>query len=64
MITIAESLQYNTPEPVLIVVGGSDWNIVAYVFPRHGSPIGMTASSPDLSQRIGACDIGVEPVQP
>ncbi len=64
MITIAESIQYNTPEPVLIVVGGSDWNVVGYVFPRHGSPIRLTASPPDLSQKIGECDIGVELAQP
>ena len=64
MITIAESPQYNTPEPVLIVVGGSDWKVVAYVFPRHGSSIRLTASPPHLLQSVGVCDVGVEPVQP
>ena len=48
MVRIAKSLDYNTPEPVLIVVGGSDWEVVAHVFPRHGTSIelaGMARSS-------------------
>ena len=36
---IAESLDYNTPEPVLIVVGGSDWEVLAHVFPRYSAAI-------------------------
>ena len=42
MVRIAKSLDYNTPEPVLIVVGGSDWVVVAHVFPRHGTSIKLT----------------------
>ena len=48
MVRIANSLEYNTPEPVLIVVGGSDWEVVAHVFPRHGTSIelaGLARSS-------------------
>ena len=56
MITIAESLQYSAPEPLLIVVGGADWKVVAYVFPRHGSPIRLTASPPHILQSVGSCD--------
>ena len=41
MARIAESLEYNTPEPVLIVVGGSDWEVLAHVFPRHSTAIGL-----------------------
>ena len=41
MVRIAESLDYNTPEPVLIVVGGSDWEVLGHVFPRHGTAIGL-----------------------
>ena len=43
MVAIANSLQYNTPEPILIVVGGLEWELVAHVFPRHGPPIRLTA---------------------
>ncbi|MXX93046.1 MAG: hypothetical protein F4Y63_06290 [Chloroflexi bacterium] len=42
MVRIAESLDYNTPEPVLIVVGGSRWEVTAYVFPRHGHAVNLT----------------------
>ena len=44
MVQIANSLEYNTPEPVLMVVG-SDWEVVAHVFPRHSASIEMTAPS-------------------
>ena len=42
MVRIAESLDYNTPEPVLIVVGGSDWEVLAHVFPLHSTAIGLS----------------------
>ena len=42
MVRIANSLDFNTPEPVLIVVGGSNWEVVAHVFLRNGSSIGLT----------------------
>ena len=48
MVRIANSLEYNTPEPVLIVVGGSDWEVMGHVFPRHGTSIelaGLARSS-------------------
>lgn len=34
---ISESTQYHTPEPILVLIGGTpplDWEAVAYVFPR------------------------------
>ncbi len=64
MITIAKSLEYNTPEPVLIVVGGSEWEVVAYVFSRNSSPIRLTPSAPTLIQNVGVCDEGVGVVRP
>ena len=45
MVRIAESLDYNTPEPVLIVVGGSDWEVLAHVFPRHSAAIRASLNS-------------------
>ena len=42
MVRIANSLEYSTPEPVLIVVGGADWVVVAHVFPRHSTSIELT----------------------
>ena len=53
MLRIAKALQYNTPEPILIVVGGLDWKVVAHVFPRHGKSIELTglARSSQASDR-------------
>ena len=45
MVRIANSHQHNTPEPVLILVGGSEWEVVTHVFPRHHSPIRLEASA-------------------
>lgn len=45
MARIARAPQYNTPEPILIVVGGSDWEVVAYVFPQRHPPVRLAASS-------------------
>ena len=42
MVRIAKAPQYNTPEPILIVVGELEWEILAYVFPRHGTSIELT----------------------
>ena len=42
MVQIANSLEYSTPEPVLIVVGGADWVVTAHVFPRQGTSIDLT----------------------
>ncbi len=39
MVRIAKSLQYNTPEPLLIIVGGSDWELSTHVFPRYRQSI-------------------------
>ena len=64
MIRIAESLQYNTPEPLLLVVGGSSWNVVGYVFPRQSSPVRLTPSVPNPLQNAGMYDVGVGPVKP
>ena len=44
MIRIAKTSAYNTPEPILVVVGGLSWNLVAYVFPRSESPIRLDVS--------------------
>ena len=41
MVRIATSPDYNTPEPVLIVVGGSGWEVAAHVFPRDSAAIGL-----------------------
>lgn len=41
MVRIAKSLRYNTPEPILIVVGGAEWDVIAHVFPRNCSPINL-----------------------
>ena len=46
MVEIANSFDYNTPKSVLIVVGGSEWEVVAYVYPRHGSPVKLMAREP------------------
>ena len=53
MIRIAESLDYNTSEPVLIVVGGSNWDVVAHVFPRHSTAIGLGPMKCDAEVRAG-----------
>ena len=45
MLRIAKAPQYSTPEPILIVVGGLTWEMVAHVFPRHPSPIRLAAVS-------------------
>ena len=42
MARIADSLDYNTPEPVLIVVGGLEWEVVAHVFRRNSTAIGLS----------------------
>jgi len=39
---ISDSLQYNCPEPVLLIIGGNlpeAWEVEAYVSPRSGSVI-------------------------
>ena len=51
MARIAKSLQYNTPEPVLIIVGGSEWEVVTHVFPRYSQPIRLDA--PDSRAVLG-----------
>ena len=45
MVRIAKSPQYNTPEPILIIVGGSAWDVAAHVFPRFRSPLRLEASA-------------------
>ena len=64
MIRIAESLRYNTPEPLLLVVGGSRWNVVCYVFPRQGSPVRMTPLATNILQDARVRDVCVGPVKP
>ena len=49
MVCIAKSLRYNTPEPILIVVGGAEWDVIAHVFPRNCSPISLMGSVSDNS---------------
>ena len=53
MVRIATSVDYNTPEPVLIVVGGSDWEVVVQVFPRHGTSIELTGLAGRASEPRG-----------
>ena len=45
MIRIAKSRQYNTPEPILIIVGGSQREVVTYVFPRSHQPVKLDVSA-------------------
>lgn len=45
MVRIAKSLQYNTPEPLLIIVGGSKWEVVTHIFPRCHQPIKLDTST-------------------
>ncbi len=53
MIRIAKSLPYNTPEPILIVVGGDEWDVTAHVFPRDCSPISLMVSTSDKKTQWG-----------
>ena len=39
MVRVAKTLRYNTPEPILIIVGGSDWEVVTHVFSRDRQPV-------------------------
>ena len=47
MVGIAKSQRCNTPEPILIVVGGSNWEVMAHVFRRHHTPIRLMALTPE-----------------
>ena len=45
MVRVAKSLQYNTPEPLLIIVGGPEWKLVTHVFPRCHQPVKLDPST-------------------
>lgn len=55
MNAISQSLDYQCPEPLLLIVGYSReslpprWSVGAYVFPRRRTPVALT--HPDLSGR-------------
>jgi integrative and conjugative element protein (TIGR02256 family) len=41
---ISQSLLYNCPEPVLLIVGGNPkgaWSAAAFVFPREANPVSL-----------------------
>ena len=45
MARIAKSRQYNTPEPILIIIGASQREVVTYVFPRSHQPVELGVST-------------------
>jgi integrative and conjugative element protein (TIGR02256 family) len=58
---IAESLKYNCPEPILVIVGGSvpnDWKIQAYVFRRSRSLIKLYVCK--TAEIINPCEIKLQ----
>ena len=59
MTRISESPKYRCPEPILIVVGGSDWEVVGRVFPRRGSSVTL---KPQMEASEGRDTVCCSPV--